>query len=306
MAEFKFNFEEGNSDEETGVHSSHSTLQPFPQLTDTHQAKELRMPSWLPLFPSSQVGEIVTADGSIRIKHVKESYIDQKIRDRREGFSCDVIRAIEYSSDLIPSIYEGGLKIWECCLDLVKYLAQSGANFHGKRVLEIGCGAGFPGIFALLRGAEVHFQDYNDNVIEHVTIPNVFLNLGEANEPEGTINLSPVAHEKCCFFSGDWDWLVNFINPQKHEEMMYDIILTSETIYSIESHGKLYRFIRNHLRKPHGSAYIAAKTYYFGVGGGTRSFEHLVRMDGVFDVAVCETISDGVQREILCMRYNDK
>ena len=61
-------------------------------------------------------------------------------------------------SDLIPGVYEGGLKVWECALDLVEYLAESDIDFSGMRVLELGCGAGLPAIFALIRGArEVHF-----------------------------------------------------------------------------------------------------------------------------------------------------
>ena len=34
------------------------------------------------------------------------------------------------------------MKIWECCLDLVQYLHEEKINFSGKRVLELGCGAG--------------------------------------------------------------------------------------------------------------------------------------------------------------------
>ena len=39
-------------------------------------------------------------------------------------------------------IFQGGMKIWECCLDLVQYLHEEKFNFSGKRVLELGCGAG--------------------------------------------------------------------------------------------------------------------------------------------------------------------
>ena len=33
-----------------------------------------------------------------------------------------------------------------------------GRTLSGKRVLELGCGHGLPGIVALINGAEVHFQ----------------------------------------------------------------------------------------------------------------------------------------------------
>lgn len=45
-------------------------------------------------------------------------------------------------SDLVPGIYEGGLKTWECSLDLVEYLhhwqcSPDFERFAGKRVLEV-------------------------------------------------------------------------------------------------------------------------------------------------------------------------
>ena len=84
-------------------------------------------------------------------------------------------------SDLIPGVYEGGLKIWECAFDLVRYLArpasETGIWLRGSRVLELGCGAGLPAISALLQGAEsVCFQDFNAEVLKFITIPNVLLN----------------------------------------------------------------------------------------------------------------------------------
>ena len=72
-------------------------------------------------------------------------------------------------SDLIPGIYEGGMKIWECAHDLIEYLAtESAISLCGRRVLELGCGVGLPEIFALLCGAEcAHFQDFNRELHDH-------------------------------------------------------------------------------------------------------------------------------------------
>ena len=39
------------------------------------------------------------------------------------------------------------MKIWECSLDLVKYLSETVADLHGKKVLELGCGAGLDFVF---------------------------------------------------------------------------------------------------------------------------------------------------------------
>ena len=42
-------------------------------------------------------------------------------------------------SDLIPHIYEGGLKTWECSTDLVEYLdsIQDPEGFRSKHILEV-------------------------------------------------------------------------------------------------------------------------------------------------------------------------
>jgi protein-histidine N-methyltransferase len=54
------------------------------------------------------------------------------------------INFIDAPSDLIPGVYEGGLKTWECSIDLAAYLAslnsvQSGSHpqwIRGKHILE--------------------------------------------------------------------------------------------------------------------------------------------------------------------------
>jgi protein-histidine N-methyltransferase len=49
---------------------------------------------------------------------------------------------VDAPSDLVPGLYEGGLKTWECSLDLVDYLhrlagADAAALARGKRILEV-------------------------------------------------------------------------------------------------------------------------------------------------------------------------
>ncbi|XP_078347361.1 histidine protein methyltransferase 1 homolog [Oculina patagonica] len=307
MADFKFNFASEDSGEEEDISPSETRAELPKESTIVREAKEILIKSNLDAYLSSKVEETAIGGGHLRMKHVSETNVEESLKDRQDVHGYDIVTAAENSTDLIPSVYEGGLKIWECSIDLVEYLLESGVNFRGKRVLEIGCGAGLPGIYALLQGAEVHFQDYNDDVIEYVTIPNVLFNLAQQNEQcqleTATFDLLGSAQKCCRFFSGDWGSVVNFINPELVSDMMYDVILTSETIYAVESHAKLYHFIKRHLKKPDGIAYVAAKTHYFGVGGGTRSFEKLVKLDGVFDVSICKVYSDCVQREILCMKY---
>ena len=55
----------------------------------------------------------------------------------------------------------GGLKIWECTLDLMEYILKGEIKFDGLKVLDLGCGSGLLGILSYCRGAAaVHFQDY--------------------------------------------------------------------------------------------------------------------------------------------------
>lgn len=66
-------------------------------------------------------------------------------------------------NDLIPCVYEGGFKIWECTQDLADLLTSSEDehDFEGKSVCDLGCAAGILGIIALVEGAtKVDFQDY--------------------------------------------------------------------------------------------------------------------------------------------------
>ncbi|ORZ07240.1 hypothetical protein BCR41DRAFT_311065, partial [Lobosporangium transversale] len=86
--------------------------------------------------------------------------------------------ALAGKSDLVKGVYEGGLKTWECALDLVAYLAEQKENYDGKKVLELGCGSALPGIYVLTQSktVTVDFQDYNDQVLKLVTLPNVLLN----------------------------------------------------------------------------------------------------------------------------------
>ena len=45
---------------------------------------------------------------------------------------------LDAPSDLVPGVYEGGLKTWECSLDLANYLDQiREADIRGKSLLEV-------------------------------------------------------------------------------------------------------------------------------------------------------------------------
>uniref|UniRef100_A0A182P949 protein-histidine N-methyltransferase n=1 Tax=Anopheles epiroticus TaxID=199890 RepID=A0A182P949_9DIPT len=207
-----------------------------------------------------------------------------------ETFTDDIVTAESDHSDLVPNRYEGGLKVWECTYDLGEFLAASEekkAEFQGKKVLDLGCGAGILGIEALLLGAScVHFQDYNKDVVTKLTMVNYDLNCRScSSESDETTNENPQGAVK--FFSGDWGSFTD-----KYDEK-YDLILTSETIYSTQNYAKLLQLFDRKLEAD------AAKTYYFGVGGGVRLFEQAMNTDGRFLHEVVWKCESGVKREIV-------
>ncbi|CAH1441456.1 unnamed protein product [Lactuca virosa] len=121
-------------------------------------------------------------------------------------------------SELKSSKPDASLKSWDSSFDLVNILKHEirdgQLSFRGKRVLELSCGHGIPGIFACLKGAStVHFQDLNAETIRRTTIPNVMSNLEQekdkqSKQPETPLTpsrqiLSPTVH----FYAGEWEEL---------------------------------------------------------------------------------------------------
>ena len=220
-------------------------------------------------------------------------------------------------SDLIPGIYEGGMKIWECAHDLIEYLAtESAISLCGRCVLELGCGVGLPGIFALLCGAEcAHFQDFNHGVLSCMTIPSVLASLksGQSKFNSGQATISGrtsvktgkeqskwIMDRRTKFYFGEWvDFAMGLTQSGK---LPYDIILTSETIYSIPSQPRLLHALKMLTNQNGGLVVVAAKTHYFGVGGSVQMFQDLVAEDGFFEATVSTSVVASVPRKILLLR----
>ncbi len=204
--------------------------------------------------------------------------------------------AASSESDLIPGRYEGGYKVWECSIDLSRYIAKYAdvsATFRpDAMVIELGCGQGLVGVVALALGAgEVHFQDYDKDVIWNLTIPVVEENIQVIGATPG---------RKARFFAGDWGTLhADVLGPQGLVNA-YDVVLTTETIYNEEASKRLLSCIKSCL-KPEGVCYLSAKSFYFGVGGGVAGFLSLLERDGTFRHRRLQVIDDGRsnRREIL-------
>lgn len=203
-----------------------------------------------------------------------------------KGKEQDGLAVITEESDVVPRQYEGGLKTWECSIDLLHYLKEESQSIKRSvsSVLEVGCGSGLPGIYArkLVQAPKLFvFQDFNQSVLESVTLPNVLLNF-ECFE-----------RDQFKFFYGDWCGL-----PQLLPQHAFDLILTSETIYRTESYPALLEIFRHALKPATGRVLLAAKDYYFGLGGSVQQFWKRASSLG-WQVKLVRQFSEGVPRSIL-------
>jgi hypothetical protein len=100
------------------------------------------------------------------------------------------------TTDLIPGVYEGGLKVWECSVDLCRFLAdiigsvmdgsnttdQETAHFEfisqavrraiscGGSTLELGCGNGLPGCLILRENIRNTVTNQDISVEDNTTV----------------------------------------------------------------------------------------------------------------------------------------
>ncbi|PVU92193.1 hypothetical protein BB561_003980 [Smittium simulii] len=377
-------------------------------------------------IPSSSSNSLNNADES------KVNELTDQLNFSKLSLS-GVLDSNTVDSDLIKGIYEGGFKTWECSVDLIDYFSENFKNegFEHKRILELGCGSSLPSLHILknTKTTIVHLQDYNEHVINYITIPNVLANIclipyfsiisqkkdGKAIEDQGeTLSLSLDqeslieidmdelrgatlfnslnktelsncnaasdlkttsdvydnstqseyyelsdlevakaneiilsqsfdnnhkldANQTCIkdrtkFFSGSWDSFTKY--RTQHEELSsqkYDIILTSETIYDVDSQHSLYKCLveslaKSSLKSSNGvnntqsntditnkdislysndepAIYLAAKSVYFGLSGSILTFKKYVESQNDFKVERVWKSNQGIQREILKLTW---
>uniref|UniRef100_A0A1A9WXL1 protein-histidine N-methyltransferase n=1 Tax=Glossina brevipalpis TaxID=37001 RepID=A0A1A9WXL1_9MUSC len=214
------------------------------------------------------------------------------LEDIKNACDSDIKKAEDQHSDLVPGVYEGGAKIWECTEDLLNYMSTNNSSdwWTHKRVLDLGCGAGLLGIYAYKQGAQVDFQDYNKDVLQQITIPNLLINVSEQVPLEQVLRNAK-------FYSGDWSKWREYCK----DAHFYDVILTCETIYNPRNQEKLLRCLKDKL-KLNGVVMLAAKTHYFGVGGGLQQFKALLNADKSFEHQVVWTSREGLNRKILLLK----
>lgn len=274
-------------------------------------AKEHSIPQDLNKVLENKVMETV-----LGLSHVKLSVVERTCSGDADSEGI-VSKSVSSHSDLIPGVYEGGLKIWECTFDLMDYLSEAEIEFTNKTVLDLGCGAGLLGIVALQgEAARVHFQDYNSTVIDEITLPNVVANCiseSRSGKDRKTINppskrarkaeSSPDVLSRCRFFSGEWSQVSQLLSNCKPCSK-YDIILTSETIYNPDYYSALHDTLAQ-LLDGNGRVYLASKVHYFGVGGGVCLFEKFIEDKNVFKTSLVKTIDQGLQRCIMEISFKN-
>lgn len=206
--------------------------------------------------------------------------------------------------DLRKDVYEGGFKLWECSYDLVDELARMFsqneiANYSS--FLELGSGTSLPSCYLLMllftsnrTDVQLVLSDFNYEVLRLVSVPNLLIHwastmlpglLASFMDPEIPLRndellLTPALIQEfetqlaqrrigISFISGSWG--SEFVSLA--EKFSPDVILTSETIYSLDTLPVvLDTLLRLLQEKENYLALIAAKYYYFGVGGSIKEF----------------------------------
>ncbi|KTW29323.1 hypothetical protein T552_01278 [Pneumocystis carinii B80] len=220
------------------------------------------------------------------------------------------------SSDIIPNVYEGGYKTWECSYDLMEYVRKTSLKY--SKVLELGCGSSLPSVVLFIetlvnsREQAVNFtlQDYNVSVLKFLTIPNLFLawaivkNQEIASMKEMNIT-NTIKEEFLCdlrerkitinCISGGWCDKMNDLILDKH-----DLILASETIYSKQNLDTFINILAYNIGNyKEGKALIAAKKTYFGLDVSIEDFVQKLKDFNLNYSYVYESINTGIVRVIL-------
>jgi hypothetical protein len=231
--------------------------------------------------------------------------------DTSAGTGCLSLELSPLASVLLVSgEYEGGGALWECALDASTWiqrererveLGTAEASPHlalartaletGSTLLELGAGMGVPTLSVLLNNETrrlVLLADYNEEVLRDVTAPTVARNRANWR----------AAHD-VRYLAGDWSGIPDLL--QTSEVPAPSLIIATDCLYSEETCASLARVLATLMVDTPGAvALVAAKQYYFGVGGGTFTFTKALAPHPL-TVRVVERIEDGKSnvREIL-------
>ncbi|KAJ2076729.1 hypothetical protein H4R24_005541 [Coemansia sp. RSA 988] len=212
---FKFNFGGGDESQFSTEASDSKLRDDYTESCEdrdagVHNALCEIIPLSIPRVSSIMVDAIYYNSSRLWKRQMNDVQFQLAQQDSMDGNNSasaveQVIASGSSTTDVIRGVYEGGLKTWECSLDLLKYLAEHSASFASPakklHVLELGCGTGLPSLHVLtnMPFASVCMQDYNRDVIELITIPNVLANTALAPDsvPTGDSMHSSSNTEAC-------------------------------------------------------------------------------------------------------------
>lgn len=81
---------------------------------------------------------IIKIDDDITINYRKWTDIQAELEQQSSVSKKDNILHLSRKSDLVSKAYEGGFKVWECSIDLCRFLAaHKSVSLSGKNVLEV-------------------------------------------------------------------------------------------------------------------------------------------------------------------------
>ncbi|KAJ2645677.1 hypothetical protein GGH99_008197, partial [Coemansia sp. RSA 1285] len=200
---FKFDFSIDNDDDNIAAPLSTTTVDSDSRHgTNIYTAKFDIVPLTIPAVSTIVVDAIYYKKRRLWKRQIDDVQFQlaqlDSMDEKKESVMLQAISNDNNASDVIKGVYEGGLKTWECSIDLLGYIVDNfeelSAHLHGRRVLEIGCGTALPSLHILksIPGVSVTMQDYNKDVLELITIPNVLCNT--ILEPSGDSTLGDKSH----------------------------------------------------------------------------------------------------------------
>ncbi|CCC68723.1 hypothetical protein NCAS_0B06390 [Naumovozyma castellii] len=221
------------------------------------------------------------------------------------------------SEDLRKNVYEGGLKSWECSVDLVDLLNNQTYQLDQfDTYLELGCGTSLPSEYILSKllltkaqNKTLILSDYNTSVMRLVSLPNMiitwakyalddklFAELQRSEDPS-----VPIVDDELLLTSAILDafyedlkqrnlniQLISGSWGRKFTNILHSIIpagnnilvLTSETIYQPDNLPVVAETLLD-LKLSYSNVlvkqFLAAKDIYFGVGGSIVEFERYLK-----------------------------
>ncbi|KAK1920887.1 hypothetical protein DB88DRAFT_501389 [Papiliotrema laurentii] len=166
--------------------------------------------SYSPLYVPGLVQPVLRRDlFDMRFQLTQKDKAAAEGKDAAGGPDGDDEDYVDSSTDLVPGLYEGGLKTWEGGVDLVEVLSTTenvSDWVDGARVIEVGCGTAIPSAYlvsslftskppAASAKTIFHLQDFNKPVLELVSLPNLLLALLPHTPPEALRENDPESNE---------------------------------------------------------------------------------------------------------------